>query len=482
MPPRAKPKATASKDPAINNGTRKRKLSRKAKQLVSPSDSEDEPPKKKKAKAAKAKKVVENIETDTELGFKRYPTIKWSDELTFSLLTAIEESSAIKQSLFPAPGAMDLKVGGKGKGEFQAELANTLFEDHPDYMAAYAVARTPAQKAWWGEKVKNRLNKMQQKTLAYTRDMGETGAGIEREEDINMELNNAFTSKWAVIKAACPWYFNMRILIAQRPNSIPVGIGSNEAAVDFGVLGTMAQDNTSDDELAPVIKNTDGATGTTSTVEEDLLVDTAPVNQASSDYDPGSDSSDEDEVIEEEGKVVDRWGTKATKADGKKKEVQTPGKTGKTGLCGTAEKAILSSRKANSASVRFADMAVKEQETLARSFDLKKVKAEAQSATEIATVNAKAQVKINSENLKMQYRLRKMELEQELQLAKLHAGLIPQQSSWNSNVGASSSTSIASSSSSGMDYAPNTASAYSTGTFVEYPDEFNMDFSSFVDC
>ena len=37
---------------------------------------------------------------------------------------------------------------------------------------------------------------MTQDVHKYRDEMGETGAGITREEEINMELDNSFTNKW----------------------------------------------------------------------------------------------------------------------------------------------------------------------------------------------------------------------------------------------------------------------------------------------
>ena len=38
--------------------------------------------------------------------------------------------------------------------------------------------------------------RMMQDVCKYQDEMGETGAGITCEEEINMELNNSFTNKW----------------------------------------------------------------------------------------------------------------------------------------------------------------------------------------------------------------------------------------------------------------------------------------------
>ena len=42
---------------------------------------------------------------------------------------------------------------------------------------------------------------LERKTLNYVKELGETGAGIERGEDIDMEKPNSFTTKWS----KCLW-------------------------------------------------------------------------------------------------------------------------------------------------------------------------------------------------------------------------------------------------------------------------------------
>ena len=75
-------------------------------------------------------------------------------------------------------------------------------------------------------------------------EMGQTGAGIAREDDIDLIQENSFTSKWGttvdkllsrvrltilpvMIKDACPWFFDMRDLIAEQPNLVPTGLGNS---------------------------------------------------------------------------------------------------------------------------------------------------------------------------------------------------------------------------------------------------------------
>ncbi|KAI0702776.1 hypothetical protein C8Q76DRAFT_233178 [Earliella scabrosa] len=125
--------------------------------------------------------------------------LHWSDSLTWSLISAIEESKSIKQGLYPPPGAnkSTAKGGGKAKTEYHAELACILFDEHPKYGAAFALAHSDKKVlAAWGRKIKNRLNTLEKMTREHLGEMGETGMGISKEEEIDMSQNNELTNKW----------------------------------------------------------------------------------------------------------------------------------------------------------------------------------------------------------------------------------------------------------------------------------------------
>ncbi|KAF8221639.1 hypothetical protein L208DRAFT_1530552 [Tricholoma matsutake] len=66
--------------------------------------------------------------------------------------------------------------------------------------------------------------------------MGETGAGIIHEEDIDMERNNSLTQSWAVIKEKCPWFFKLKAIIDEHPSAVPVGVGNNSSSYDVSIL------------------------------------------------------------------------------------------------------------------------------------------------------------------------------------------------------------------------------------------------------
>ncbi|KAJ7775303.1 hypothetical protein B0H16DRAFT_1756520 [Mycena metata] len=71
---------------------------------------------------------------------------------------------------------------------------------------------------------------------AFDSEMGQTGAGIQHASEIDMSKANTFTTKWAEISAGCPWYFEMRNLIGQRPNLVPTGVGNSSSTVAAGVI------------------------------------------------------------------------------------------------------------------------------------------------------------------------------------------------------------------------------------------------------
>lgn len=84
---------------------------------------------------------------------------------------------------------------------------------------------------------------MEKVTNNHKRTLGETGAGISSEAKINMDTPNHFTNLWgmflcirlvsyahktncvAEVKSTCLWFFEMRELIGERPNSVSSGLG-----------------------------------------------------------------------------------------------------------------------------------------------------------------------------------------------------------------------------------------------------------------
>ncbi|KAJ7699412.1 hypothetical protein B0H16DRAFT_1749446 [Mycena metata] len=222
---------------------------------------ERKPTEKSKAEAEKKRKNKKKmVDDDTILGvnWKKHP------ELSEKLIAIVLEVKAIKQSLFPpcGPNASTTKGGGKPKATAHWELCLLLLGKLPGYEESLAAAaNVPADKQAYANKMNNRISTMgkitvpicrratvtdngppvalclfRHSTRRYNREMGETGAGIARAADIDMSSQNAFTTKWAAISAVCPWYFDMRDLIGQRPNLVPTGLGNSSTAVAPGII------------------------------------------------------------------------------------------------------------------------------------------------------------------------------------------------------------------------------------------------------
>jgi F0F1-type ATP synthase alpha subunit len=88
--------------------------------------------------------------------------ISWKDvDLNWTLISILEEDEVIRQGLFPVPGAnISVSQGGsKPKTDYQWMLAQRLFENHEKYRDMFALVQTPADKANWQRKIKNRLKR-----------------------------------------------------------------------------------------------------------------------------------------------------------------------------------------------------------------------------------------------------------------------------------------------------------------------------------
>ncbi|KAJ7724750.1 hypothetical protein B0H16DRAFT_1472156 [Mycena metata] len=216
---------------------RKAKAAQKKKKKgtsASSEDSEDDTP-KPKTKASTASKTAFEINILlTGQSWKKYP------DLSVTLLAHIYETAWIKQSLYPPPGpnASTTEGGGTPKTQAHWALALLLLQKDSKYKDALKACKTPKEQLSVGNKIKNRLDVMQKITKRYNDEMGKTGAGLKDASEINTGEKNAFTctTKWAEISAACPWYFEMRNLMGQRPNLVPTGLGHSNSAVSADVI------------------------------------------------------------------------------------------------------------------------------------------------------------------------------------------------------------------------------------------------------
>ncbi|KAJ7176371.1 hypothetical protein C8R43DRAFT_1118891 [Mycena crocata] len=241
-------KKNSDSAPAAKPSGRKRTLTPKAKAAAN-----------KKVKRGKDDDSSEDSEEEADEADNR-----WKDpDLSVGLLAHIAENKAIKRSLYPpcGPNGSTAEGGGKPKVNAHWDLFVLLFGKNPKYTDALAACKTPKERLGYANKIKNRLRAMAKTTLILNKSMGETGAGIESAAEIDMNVTNEFTSKWAEYGALFPWYFDMRNLIAQRPNLVPTGLGDSTTPLTEGVIIPFpaADAETQPDDGEDSVDHEDGA-------------------------------------------------------------------------------------------------------------------------------------------------------------------------------------------------------------------------------
>ncbi|KAF7336397.1 hypothetical protein MVEN_02188400 [Mycena venus] len=245
------------------------------------------PPKNRSPVPQPLKDDADDSEEDTpEDGKEGGVDIDWTVELTWTLVTGMEEDEDIRRGLFPPPGSSK-RNNGLPKKHYQWLLAKTCFENRPQYGVAFAKALTgPAkqQKVWW-RKIKNRIKVLTDKTRAQLEMMGQTGAGLESADDILP--GTAIQTKWDEIREESPWFWEMRSLIGERPNLRPVGIGNNSDDMDTSLL--LPQGSTDDDGL----QSDDHVNSPDDT--EDFPEHLESTAADTDDYTPGQDHDDDDD-------------------------------------------------------------------------------------------------------------------------------------------------------------------------------------------
>ncbi|KAL0056819.1 hypothetical protein AAF712_016568 [Marasmius tenuissimus] len=321
--------------------------------------------------------------------------IDWSDvSLSEAIVSAIISNSVIKQVLYPSPGsnASTANGGGMKKTEAQQMVAEEVFGEHPVYKEAFTKAKTPKQKEKWSLRIKNRLVKMTKIVNKIKEEMGATGAGISRADDIDMNIPSAVTNAWTKYSEIAPWFFDMRDLMGERPNLVPTGLGNSDSPIEMDIINPHTDDNDDDN-------NDDGnaAGGNENTKREQSFAS----GNASEDYDVES-VLDEDEDDAGEGTEV-KGDTKGT---GKGKEAN------KTTSAQAAAKRV-NPKKRKTARDEFADIAKEEERTRRQELDVARLMQE----ESLTRTKYEMQLKIKQEDrelemLKVKANLKELKMKQ----------------------------------------------------------------------
>ncbi|KAJ7734192.1 hypothetical protein DFH07DRAFT_967741 [Mycena maculata] len=358
-------------------------------------------------KAAKKNKTFDELDSEDEEGSEdddvdegdlksgdKTMAFDWSDPaLTQALITCIMEDRDIKRALYPPPGpnASTAKGGGKTKTSSHWQLCLNLLGEDPKYKEALAMVTTAKERLAYANKIKNRLRTVARMTRQYMDEMGQTGAGIRSADEIDMTVTNSFTTRWAEISSTCPWFFDMRELIAQRPNLIPIGLGHSGSEFDDDVLSTGPPPHA--DELDPTDAEgaviAQGFDDNISSDDEEVERDTPfEIHDASDsdfpielstlvgsdiDYRPSDDAGLNAQMEEDDGEDKPKKKSKGKAGRASKKTPAHPGTSNPTPppIPTAAPKP---SKKTQAA--EFADIAKTEEVTRQKELDLAKIKAQ----------------------------------------------------------------------------------------------------------
>ncbi|KAJ7149954.1 hypothetical protein C8R46DRAFT_1198545 [Mycena filopes] len=406
-------KSTSRRPPRAATGTKKSKaLAAIAKAEAKETEEESPPPARKRGRPPKDKAVPEVTGADVKVKDEEGAVeIDWSGDpaLTWSLVTAIGDDDDVRRGLFPPPGS-GKRNGELPKKHFHAILAKTLFESHPVYKDAFAMAKTPKQQDVWTGKIKNRITNVTSAVKEGMEEMGQTGAGLEAAEDI--EPGTALMTKWDVIKQTSPWFWEVRSLIGERPNLRPVGIGNNSDDMDVTLLlpGSDVDVRTSSPDLFPEVlsgvfdeSDEEGTTGR-DTIEVD-------------------DDSDE-EPEQAKGKAKKRRAVSEPASPLKPPTKKTKPKPA-TSLPTTSTQAKLA--KPATAKDKFTAAILAEEETTRQQMALVKDKNRARKEIELAKIQTLGKVKVErskmkTEEMRMKMDLARLKMQQEHELRMAQFG------------------------------------------------------------
>lgn len=259
-------------------------------------------------------------------------------------------------------------------------------------------------------------------TRGFIAEMGQTGMGIMKEDDLDMSLENHITNCWceykfplaiqlqnsrqkilqARIREKHPWFWTLKEIISERPNLVPTGIGNNDAGYDLDILmhGDLS-------ETGGYLEESSG------------LSDGIGMGLGIEDED--AEGGNEDEVNEGDTALREKKRKyQDADMDGKKsvKRVVVDEKKPTAPRAGKSTPAEPSSKKTKTGIERFADIAAREEETMQKALEVKRTKVQGETDRAVAKVKAQAEIQMNKDKLRAEYAQKKLEFEFKLQMAQ----------------------------------------------------------------
>lgn len=213
------------------------------------------------------------------------------------------------------------------------------------------------------------------------------------------------------ISQDAPWFFEMRELLGQRPNSNPVGLGNSTTDIEMDAIIPTGHEEQLDEDTGDGVAAPEAEDGDQSPNE---LEDAAPAVHQSFLDDTFSDSNADDDDVEElpqenedDEKVVAGKKRKAvSNAELSADSNKTPAKRGTTSAKPTPAAASSKMRvtKKPKAIADFEGLAMAEEATQQKELDVQ----QARTHLNIAKVQAKAEIKKNRQHLVVELHMAKM--------------------------------------------------------------------------
>ncbi|PPR03352.1 hypothetical protein CVT24_012570 [Panaeolus cyanescens] len=345
--------------------------------------------------------------------------VNWTENdhaLTRALIAAILANSDIRKGLFLPPGSNQStqRGGGKKKSHWLFLVATEIFSTHKQHSKAFKYAMETGSK----ERAKARESCMTEIVKAHSETMGKTGEGVLAEEDIDMSVSNALTNAWSAVKKDCPWYFDMRDLIAERPNAKPTGIGNSQIGkctgwanpqtdVDLSILNSGPEDLTEPETVdTAIMEETDGDDDG----DGEDVGDVGGGSKGGTSDGGDGDETQSDESDDEDGEEAGHG--KMVPQKRKKKEELKSVMSKKKGKADTAAPAKKSKIK------EFTTILEAEEKTRQQELDLEKTRVESLARIKIETARAALSAKVELEKQKAAERKTRLEAQIALSLRK----------------------------------------------------------------
>ncbi|KAF7307936.1 hypothetical protein MKEN_01154500 [Mycena kentingensis (nom. inval.)] len=430
-----------------------------------------------KESAKKKKKTAEVLEVDTsdsdtenkalKENLGRIKDIEWTSELTSKIIASIKENDEAREILFPGTGTVRvneqgkvIKPNGKKKKDGIMLVVEDVFgADDSEYKELYlaTIGTTQGKDAWY-LKLKNRLDRLATKFRESAKTMTETGAGITREEEIDMSLKNKTTDAWAIVREQFPWFFEYKELVGARPNVVAEGHGNAETPIDFDILrpSKLAEDDTgaersgaaspsgnednSDDEWAR--RNLQPAADS----DEDDLPPTPTLESAKADAAKAKQPKAEAKADAKRKRTDSEGNASANKAS-KSAKVTGP----KTSASAPAAQSSIGGARGKAAGDRFTEIAKSEEETNRKRIDAKRRQSEQDHEYRMERVRVQTEAKLKNDlhrreiQLKRHLAEKQANMEMNLRLAEMRMRMQVQ-------MGGASASNAASGRGTGLDF------------------------------